>query len=193
MGGGVRAILNRTRPNQLARVGSNGSRNNTTKCNGVTICVASKAMGRRHYLKDSERHGPVSAAALAPNFWAAPTSCQHPTDAATPTAGRKNSSSIVLFGRRVSVLHVVALSKTMKGRASKKKFGFPLWYIGYSPTTVIQRINVSAVSFDNEHLSVEMSPEQANSKRRTAQFPRFNYPVRLPPASPRTLPFCPTS
>lgn len=27
-------------------------------------------------LKDSERHGPVSAAALAPNFWAAPTSCQ---------------------------------------------------------------------------------------------------------------------
>lgn len=45
MGGGVRAVLNRTRPNQLARVGSNGSRNNATKCNGVTICVVSEAMG----------------------------------------------------------------------------------------------------------------------------------------------------
>ncbi|KAL3101716.1 hypothetical protein niasHT_020601 [Heterodera trifolii] len=45
------------------------------------------------------------------------------------------------------------------------------------------------------HLTIGLlqSPEQANSKRRTAQFPRFNYPVRLPPASPRTLPFCPTS
>ncbi|KAL3125333.1 hypothetical protein niasHT_006045 [Heterodera trifolii] len=35
-GGGVRAVLNRTRPNQLVRVVSNGSRNNTTKGNGVT-------------------------------------------------------------------------------------------------------------------------------------------------------------
>ncbi|KAL3071922.1 hypothetical protein niasHT_039747 [Heterodera trifolii] len=40
MGGGVRAVFNRTRPNQLLRVGSNGSRNNTTRGNGV----ASEAM-----------------------------------------------------------------------------------------------------------------------------------------------------
>ncbi|KAL3125977.1 hypothetical protein niasHT_001495 [Heterodera trifolii] len=40
-GGGVRAVLNRTRPNELARVGSNGSRNNRTKGNGVTF----EAMG----------------------------------------------------------------------------------------------------------------------------------------------------
>ncbi|KAL3087314.1 hypothetical protein niasHS_008633 [Heterodera schachtii] len=40
-------LLNRTRPNQLARVGSNGSRNNTTKGKGVT----SEAMGRRHYFE----------------------------------------------------------------------------------------------------------------------------------------------
>ncbi|KAL3100480.1 hypothetical protein niasHS_000183 [Heterodera schachtii] len=47
MWGGVCAVLNRTRPNQLARVGSNGSRNNTTKGKGVT----SEAMGRRHYFE----------------------------------------------------------------------------------------------------------------------------------------------
>ncbi|KAL3089351.1 hypothetical protein niasHS_007073 [Heterodera schachtii] len=42
--GGVHVNLNRTRSNQLARVGSNGSRNNTTKSNGVTICVAFETM-----------------------------------------------------------------------------------------------------------------------------------------------------
>ncbi|KAL3118926.1 hypothetical protein niasHT_008823 [Heterodera trifolii] len=92
----------------------------------------------------------------------------------------------------------------------QKLFGFSIWYTeqkccgaltgecwsfcgghGHLTIGLSQRINVSVVS--SEHLPVEMSPEQANSKRHTAQFPRFNYPVRLPPASPRTLPFCPTS
>lgn len=49
---------------------------------------------------DSERHGPVSAAALAPNFWGRLLlRVSHPTDAATAAAGRENSSYIVLFGR----------------------------------------------------------------------------------------------
>ncbi|KAL3100454.1 hypothetical protein niasHS_001757 [Heterodera schachtii] len=60
--GGVCAVLNRTRPDQLARVGSNGSRNNTTKGKDVT----SEAMGRRHYFEGQRT--------------------AHPTDAATPAA-----------------------------------------------------------------------------------------------------------